>query len=85
MNDTPVFRKIIIPWYDSEPVCLLTILFMDTVFLFSAAGITLVREMPEYQRHIWVPAVLAGLSLYVIFSVTIRLIRRYRYRLRHEL
>ena len=85
LNDTPVFRKIIVPWYDSEAVCLLTILFMDTVFLFGMAGIAVVREIPEYHRHIWVPVILIVLSITVILSVAIRLIRRYLYRLKHEM
>jgi len=85
LNDTPVFRKIIVPWYDSGPVCLLLIVFMDLVFLFAAAGFTLVYETPEYARHIWVPLVLMAMSLTVILSVVIRLIRRYLYRLKHEL
>ncbi len=84
LNDTPVFRKIIVPWYDSDTACLLTLLFMDAVFLFGMAGIAVVREIPEYYRHIWVPLVLTVLSLAVILSVAIRLIRRYLYRLKHE-
>ncbi|MGE0085478.1 MAG: hypothetical protein AB7S75_13775 [Desulfococcaceae bacterium] len=85
LEDTPVFRKIIVPWYDSGPVCLLTVLFMDMVFLFGLAGIAVVRELPEYNRHIWIPIALIALSLTVILSVAIRLIRRYLYRIKHEL
>ncbi|MEZ4525845.1 MAG: hypothetical protein R2941_07995 [Desulfobacterales bacterium] len=83
LNDTPVFRKIIVPWYDSGPVCLLTILFMDMVFLFGMAGAAAVREIPEYHQHMWVPLVLIVLSLSVILSVVLRLIRRYLYHLEH--
>lgn len=85
LNDTPVFRKIIVPWYDAEAVCLLTLLFMDTVFLFGMAGIAVAREIPEYHGYIWVPFVLVVLSLSVILSVVIRLVRRYLYGLKHEI
>lgn len=83
LDDSPVFRKKIVPWYDSEPVCLVMIMLMDAVYLFSAAGVTVARTTPEYGHHIWVPALLMLLSGGVIISTTFRLISRYIYLLRY--
>ncbi len=81
---SPVFRKFIIPWYDSTGICLLIIFFMDLVFLFSAAGIAVARETPPYHRYLWLPVVLIVLSGGVIVSTTLRLIRRFAYRFRRS-
>ncbi len=72
----PVFRKKIIPWYDSGYLCLLEILLMIGVFLFGMGGISVISEMPEYRAYLWVPGILLLLSGGVILSVVIRLIRR---------
>jgi hypothetical protein len=76
-SQNPLFRKVIRPWYDSETACYLVILLMLLVIAFSLAGIDVTREHPQYQRHVWVPVVLLILSLGVILSTIIRLIRRY--------
>ena len=77
IDDTPLFRKIIIPWYDSEALCLLTIVLMDVVFLFGVAGVSVALSHPAFHGYIWVPIMIMVLSGAVIVSVTIRLIRRY--------
>ncbi len=75
-DQNPVFRKKIIPWYDSPILCLLEILLMIGVFLFGMAGISVISEMAEYSPYLWVPVILLLLSGGVILSVVIRLIRR---------
>ena len=72
-----LFRKAIVPWYDSEAACLLVILFLLVVFLFSLAGISVARGNIEYREHMWVAVLLAVLSGGVALSTTIRLIARY--------
>ena len=73
----PLYRKIFIPWYDSEVACLLVIVFMFVVFLFGMIGISVAHESLEYRPFVWVPVSIVALSAIVILSTTIRLIRRY--------
>lgn len=77
LDPKPVYRKIIIPWYDSELACLFVIISMFLVFLFGMVGISAARETAEYYEYLWVPALLILLSVLVIISTTIRLIKRY--------
>ena len=72
----PMFRKAILPWYDTDTACVLTGVFMLIVFAFSLAGIAVALETPEYLRHIWVPCTLLVFSLLVVASLLFRLFRR---------
>ena len=73
----PFFRKVIVPWYDSETACLIVIVFMLLVCLFGLAGISVARENVEYNQYIWIAFLLVVLSGMVIISTTIRLIKRF--------
>ena len=73
----PFFRKVIIPWYDSETACLILIVFMFLVCLFGFAGISVARANVEYSQYIWIAVLLVVLSVVVIISTTIRLIKRF--------
>lgn len=73
----PFFRKVVIPWYDSETACLILIVFMLLVCLFGLAGISVARENVGYHRYIWIAVLLVALSGVVIISTTIRLIKRF--------
>lgn len=84
LEESPVFRRSFVPWYDSAAACLITILFLDGIFLFSAAGISIARTAPEFHRHIWVPIVLLAASGGLMLSISIRLIRRYLNRIRRR-
>jgi biotin transporter BioY len=80
IDQNPLFRKAIVPWYDSEVACLIMIISMFIVFLFGFAGISVARENTEYHEHIWVAVLLVIMSGVVIASTTIRLIKRYVHR-----
>jgi len=80
LDKSPVFRKIIVPWYDSETACLIVIVCLLLVFLFGLAGISIARSNLAYRDYIWVPVLLMILSGGVIFSTAIRLAKRYAYR-----
>ena len=80
----PVYRKVIVPWYDSETACFLTIIFMGVVFLFALAGVSVARETVEYHGYVWVPVFLMAASAVVIVSTAIRLIKRYAYKFSKE-
>jgi hypothetical protein len=71
-----LFRRAFIPWYDTEPVMLLVLAFALVVLLFSMAGVAAALDTPRYHAYIWVPYLLGGLSLVIILSTLIRLIRR---------
>jgi hypothetical protein len=77
IDQNPLFRKVIVPWYDSRTACYILIFFMVPVFLFGIAGILASRENIAYHEHIWVPVLLVLMSGGVIISTTIRLIKRY--------
>ncbi len=80
LDQNPVFRKIIVPWYDSGPVCWGVIFVMVAVFLFGISGVGVTRDNPEYRNHIWVPLVLILLSGIVAVATFLRLTRRYLHR-----
>ena len=74
---SPVFRKLVIPWYQSKTEYILTIAFMLVVFLVGLVGISVTREFDTYNGYLWVPALLVILSGCLIITNIMRLIRRY--------
>jgi hypothetical protein len=74
---SPVFRKPVIPWYQSKTAYSLTIAFMLIVLFVGLVGISVTREYEAYNGYIWVPALLVSLSGCLIITNIIRLIRRY--------
>jgi hypothetical protein len=82
-DQNPSFRRLIVPWYDSEGACLILIFLMDLVFLFAAVGVEEARRTPEFGGYMGIPVLLMVLSGGVIVSTTIRLIRRFMRFMRH--
>jgi hypothetical protein len=78
LDPNPSFRKIIAPWYDSDALCYAVIALMLVVFFFGLAGISVARSQPSFSGHIWVPLLLSALSLWVIVTTFLRLVRRRR-------
>ncbi len=77
LDQNPLFRKVIVPWYDSEAVCGFVIFLMFIVFLFSLSGVSVARKTFEYHEMVWVPVLLLIMSGGVIVSTAFRMIRRY--------
>ena len=77
LDQNPLFRKVIAPWYDTEKSCYMVIVFMFLVLLFGIAGISAASEKTEYNDYIWVPVLLLVMSAGVMVSISIRLIKRY--------
>ncbi|MFC1815170.1 hypothetical protein ACFL0M_04340 [Thermodesulfobacteriota bacterium] len=77
LDQNPVFRKVIVPWYDSDAACFIVIICMGFVLLFGFAGFSVAREEAGYHAHIWVPALLVAMCAGVIVSTVIRLTKRY--------
>lgn len=75
-SKSPLFRRVIIPWYDTEPVCFFTLFFSAIIVIFSLAGIYEANTTPEFQPYIWVPIFLLIMGIAVFISTLIRLIRR---------
>ena len=76
IDQNPVHRKVIIPWYDSDSVCLITVVLMLVVCLFGFTGISVAQGEPAFAKHMIIPILLVALSGVVIVSITIRLIKR---------
>ncbi|MGD8369709.1 MAG: hypothetical protein PVG78_18875 [Desulfobacterales bacterium] len=77
LDPNPSFRRVIPPWYDTDLLCYAAILLMLAVFFFGIVGVTVSREAAEYQGHLWLPLLLSAMSLWVIASIALRLIRRH--------
>jgi len=73
---TPLFRNVIVPWYDADTVCYSVIAFMAVVFIFSIIGVAAASDVSVYQGYVWVPLLLAAMSAGVLVSTIVRLVRR---------
>ncbi|MFH1984988.1 MAG: hypothetical protein ABIL58_24360 [Pseudomonadota bacterium] len=71
------FRKVIIPWYDADSACTITIVFLLLVLFFSLVGVSVAQSLPSPAMFLWVPVLLASLSAIVLLTVSARLIRRH--------
>jgi len=77
LEQNAVHRKVFSPWYDTELMCLVTILFSVLVFLFCIAGISVCNEKEDFHDYIRLPAFLMMMSSGLFLSLLVRLIRRY--------
>ncbi len=68
LDPNPVFRKVIVPWYETKGVCYTLIVFTTLTLLFSGVGVSVALVNPAYNRFVWVPLLLGVLSALVIFS-----------------
>lgn len=76
-DKSPVFRKEIIPWYNSNTAYIIVIVFLLLVFLFAIVGISVTKEDPAYNHYVWVPIILLVLSSGIIITTIARLIKRH--------
>jgi len=77
LDPNPVFRKVIVPWYETKEVCYTLIIFMTLVLLFGGTGVSVALMTPSYHTYLWVPLLLIILSLVVIISSIRQLISFY--------
>ena len=80
LDQGPVFRKTIIPWYDLDAVCWCMIAVLAVVAAFGLVGLFVVLEHPPWNGHAWMPLLLVILCGAAILSASVRLARRYAYR-----
>jgi hypothetical protein len=76
-DKNPLFRRAIIPWFDSDRVCWLVIVSMILTGLFGAAGISVALESPAFQDYFWLPLLLVVMCAVVLASTLTRLVRRH--------
>ena len=76
LDPNPLFRRVIMPWYDSPPVCWMLLTAMVALVFFSVVGLLVARATPEYHRFVWVPWSLLVLSLFMLLSLSSRMIQR---------
>jgi hypothetical protein len=81
LDQNPIHRREIVPWYDSELTCLILMVWMILSLLFGSVGVAVARQHPTYQPYIWVPVLIVVLSGLVVISIAIRLFKRYIRRL----
>jgi len=77
VDHSPVFRKAIVPWHDSDAACMVKAAIMILVLLFGIDGIKIARQFDAFNAYAWVPVLLSLMSLSLCVSNIIRLIRRY--------
>jgi hypothetical protein len=83
LEESSLYGKVIIPWYDSDALMIAVIVAMVPVFVFALVGLVVSFEVPfNGTAAWWVPAVLAAGSLFVLLSSSVRLFRRRRFRRR---
>ena len=76
-DQSPLFRRVMLPWYDTDIACMLTGLFLLLVFWFALACISVANETPDSGRYVWVPTALLVLSTGGNVTICFRLFRRH--------
>ena len=76
LDHSPSFRKVVIPWHDSDLFCMVISVLMALVFSFSRVGLRMASEVDGYHTHGWVPLLLMILSGIVLASNIIRILTR---------
>ena len=76
-DKNPVFRKVIIPWYNSTTVYIIVLVIMLLVLFFAMAGISISKANVAYNKYVWVPALLLAMSAVIAVTTAARLLKRY--------
>jgi hypothetical protein len=77
LDPNPLFRRAIIPWYDSTALCWVLVVALVVLVIFSITGIMVARGSPQYHGFVWVPWMLLVLSLIPALTISWRLIQRW--------
>jgi hypothetical protein len=77
LRKQPVFRRTIVPWYDSIPMCIFLAVFCLIVWVYSIIGIGVATVNLQFNTHIWMPRLLLLLSSIALVSLGTRLVKRY--------
>lgn len=72
----PFFRKVITPWYDSDPLCWTVAALSFVVFAFSIVGVKVSIQAEGCLGYIWFPLLLGTLSFFLFLKIVIRVTKR---------
>ena len=75
-DQEPVFRKIIVPWYNTDFACVCAALAMMLVAAFALRGLNIALQIVDHPTFIGLPLILLGMCLFVLFSLVARLLNR---------
>ena len=78
LDQSPLFRNVIIPWYDSNPSCWILVVWAFCVMIFGVVGVVTALTRQEYADYLWFPCMLTALSLFLGVKVMMRLANRRR-------
>ena len=76
LTQNPLFRRTIIPWYESTAACIIVLIFTLLVAGFSFVGINVAEGEPAFRAYVWLPLLLLLLSLAVSALTLLRLVQR---------
>ena len=76
LAQNPSFRKIVVPWHDSDLFCIVVSVFMVIAFSFGRVGLRLATESEKYHGYSWLPVVLMVLSGIVLATNLVRVLTR---------
>ena len=76
LDRSPLFRKVVSPWYDSVPFCLVISILAAHVFYFSTVGIGVAMGHHQYEGYCWVPITLMILSGILMVTNMFRVLSR---------
>jgi hypothetical protein len=69
-------KKQILSWYETTPVYIILVLFSLGTLIFALTGLGVAREIPGFEKYVWAPRLLLGLSAVLIATVGFRLLKR---------
>ena len=75
-DSDPVFRKIIVPWYDANILCVCAAVATMPITAFALRGLNIAFQFTDHPSFTGLPLTLLGMSLFVFFSLVARLLRR---------
>ncbi|MCP4114512.1 MAG: hypothetical protein GY737_03765 [Desulfobacteraceae bacterium] len=78
LDQSPFYRTVITPWYDSNLACYILVFFLSLVLLIAGVGIWVAVTRIEYAAFFWFPVMLAAMSAFVMGKICFRVVNRNR-------
>jgi len=75
-DNSAFFKKTIMPWYQSDGMCILKAFIMIFLIIFSIIGIQVANTLPKWYGFKGVPVCLLILSVFIFVMNIGRLIHR---------
>jgi hypothetical protein len=71
-------RRVIVPWYDADGICIAAMAGLLSVAGFAGVGVWVALSQPDFAPHASLALVLAGAALLPAATIGLRLFRRRR-------